>query len=326
MLSKYTMVLFFAGLGLLWLLSPGNRRRLFLGGIMAGIVSLIIFQPVIWWNSRHDWVSFAHQLNHGFHNEHRSLINLQNLADYSAFLVVLVSPVLGLLCFRTASTRMGDERFRFLGVFFWTVVLFFGFAAAKAHVEANWPMSAFVAGLLMVAGDWERYGNVWRKSALLVLLIADLGAAAGVSLLPLFQHHHPPLWREYLAVPKIEEFLGSKKLADSVRRQFGKTGGDFVCVSSYQLFGVLAFYAPELEPVLWLPFQGPQRFPWIDDNAWAGKNALNVSSPRKEPPYRWLFGELSAELPPDSPESQGMDRPVYFWVGRDYNPSQLYGR
>jgi 4-amino-4-deoxy-L-arabinose transferase-like glycosyltransferase len=326
MLSKYTMVLFFAGLGLLWLLSPGNRKRLFLGSVMAGIVALIIFIPVIRWNSQHDWSSFAHQLNHGFRNEHTSLINFQNLADYAAFLIVLVSPVLGLLCFRTAATRMADPRFRFLGAFFWIVVLFFGYSAGKAHIEANWPMTAFVSGLIMVAGDWERYSRAWRKAAVVVLLIADLGAVIGVCLLAFFQQNPAPLWKNPTEIPKLEEFLGAKKLADTVSTEFSKTGADFICVPSYQLFGVLAFYAPELEPLLWLPFQGRQRFPWINDKAWAGKNALNASSPRKEPPYRWLFEELSPVFSPESADRDQMKHTVYFWFGKSYNPSQLYGR
>jgi len=326
MLSKYTMVLFFAGLGILCLASPGNRKRLFLGSLMAGMVTLFIFLPVIWWNSQHGWASFQHQLHHGFHNESRNLINLQNLADYAAFLIVLVSPVLGLLCFRTASIRMRDERFLFLGFFFWPVVFFFGFSAAKAHVEANWPMVAFISGILMVAGDWERYGKGWRKAALVVLLITDFGAVLGISLLSFFQHNPTSLSRYSPDVPKLEEFLGAKPLADTVRLEFSKTGADFICVSTYQLFGVLAFYAPELEPLLWLPFQGPQRFPWVRDGDWAGKNALNVSSPRREPPYRWLFEELSPELPQDSVIGCQAKRPIYFWFGKKYNPSQLFGR
>jgi 4-amino-4-deoxy-L-arabinose transferase-like glycosyltransferase len=326
LLSKYTMVLFFAGLGVIWLVSPGNRKRIFQGSMMTGIVALIFFCPVIWWNSRHAWASFAHQLNHGFRNEHHHLVNFQNLADYVVFLVVLTSPVVGLLCFRTAFTRMVDERYRFLGAFFWPVVAFFGFSAAKAHVEANWPMVAFVGALIMVAGDWEHYGRGWRKVALIVLLIADLGFAIGITLIPLFQNNSHPLLSQVLKIQKACEFLGNKTITEKVKAEFKKSGSDFVCVSSYQLFGVLAFYAPEIEPILWLPFQGPQRLPWIDDKKWAGKDALNVSSPRREPPYRWLFRELSSELNPDLAKGEEINRPIYFWIGKGYEPSQLYGR
>lgn len=343
MLSKYTMVLFFAGLGLLWALSPGSRKRLFLGGVMAGIVALIIFQPVVWWNSRHNWVSFAHQLNHGFHNEHRSLINIQNLADYAAFLVVLVSPVLGLLCFRTASTRMGDERFRFLGAFFWTVVLFFGFAAGKAHVEANWPMSAFVAGILMVAGDWECYGKAWRKAAIIVLLIADLGAVLGVTFLMLPGEMTLPLrttpdmsWlRKFTCSEKIassvtksitelqtrfSEILGPKDVAREITAAFHDSGADFLCADTYQTYGILVYHSPELEPYLSLPIRGRSRFPWTDDTKWKGSTALVAEWPRSGCDFGWLF---TAPSKPRKVFLPGITKPLTLTLQRGYDPSRV---
>lgn len=344
MLSKYTMVLFFAGLGLLWLLSPGNRKRLFLGSMLAGIVALILFLPVIRWNSLHGWSSFAHQLNHGFHNEHRSLINFQNLADYAAFLVVLVSPVLGLLCFRTAATRMGDERFRFLGVFFWTVVLFFGFSAGKAHVEANWPMSAFVAGLLMVAGDWGRYGTSWRKAALLVLLIADLGAVVGVSLLLLPGPASLPLRRitpdmsflvkitgsDKIAASatravtdlqaRLSEILGPKEVAREIASAFRESGADFICADTYQTYGVLVYHAPELEPYLVLPIRGRSRFPWTDDTKWKGHTALVAEWPRSGCDFGWLFTNPSK---PRKVFLPGITKPLTLSLQRGYDPSRV---
>lgn len=344
MLSKYTMVLFFAGLGFLWLVSPGKRRRLFLGGVMAGIVALIIFLPVIWWNSRHGWVSFAHQLNHGFHNEHRHLINFQNLADYAVFLVVLVSPVLGLLCFRTATSRMGDDHFRFLGCFFWPVVAFFGFSAAKAHIEANWPMAAFVSGLLMVAGDWERYGKAWRKAALFVLLIADLGAVIGISILlfpgavtlPL-RNSTPDMaflvkitGSERIASSasravaelqaRLSEILGPREVALKVAQSFRESGADFICTDTYQTYGVLVYHAPELEPYLTLPIRGRSRFPWSEDAKWKGATALVAEWPRSGCDFGWLF------TTPSKPRKiflPGITKPLTLSLHKGYDPSRI---
>ena len=347
MLSKYTMVLFYAALGALWLASPGNRGRLFLGGLLAGCVSLIFFLPVLWWNNQHDWISFHHQLNHGFRNEHPSLINFQNLADYSAFLVVLVSPVLGLLCFRTAATRLRDERFLYLAVFFWTVVLLFGFSAAKAHIEANWPMAAFVTGLIMVAGDWGRYSVVWHKAAIVVLLVADVGAVAGVSYLLLpktsplavqnldintsFIKGFPGSDQLAAAAQKglgdfqsrIEEFLGPQAVADAVSKDFKESGADFICLSSYQFTGVMSFYAPALEPLLWLPDHGRVRFPWINDHIWKGKTAYVAEWPRRGPLYTNLFDSM---LPAENIQIPHIKNPVWISIGRFYNPEMVQNR
>jgi hypothetical protein len=347
MLSKYTMILFYGGLGALWLLSlkhPGRSARLTLGIALASTISLMLFLPVIWWNSTHGWVSFLHQIHHGFRNEHRTLINFGNLTDYATFLVVLVSPILGILCFRTAATKMGDERFRFLGIFFWVVVLFFGFSAAKAHIEANWPMAAFVTALIMVAADWESYGRAWRRTAITILLIADLGAVAGVSYLSLPSDSPVAITRltpdfsflrgfpgsEELGKnaaqgfgdfqSRIEEFLGPPKAAASIASAFRESGADFLCPSTYQLFGVLSFYAPELEPLLWMPDGGRNRFPWIDDRTWAGKNALIAGWPREgnnESLY-FLRSDWSKKL-----ELPGIKNPVTLTHAEGYQPEKV---
>jgi hypothetical protein len=343
MLSKYTMVLYFGGLGVLWLVSPGKRRRLFLGGLVSGVTALLFFLPVLLWNADHGWISFGHQLNHGFRNEHRTLVNFGNLGEYSAFLVVLVSPVLGLLCFRTATSRMDDDRFRFLGVFFWTVILFFGFSAAKAHIEANWPMAAFVSGLIMVAGDWERYGAIWRKTAVIILLVADLGAFLGVTWLllpsgcPLSPGNirvAPPGiatekgWQAEITRSigelkgRLGEFLGPREAAEAVERSFRSSGADFICLSSYQLTGVVAFYAPSLEPLLWLPDHGRSRFPWIHDASWEGKTALAAFWPRLGPDYSEYFDRI-VNLPPVRLPAGSL---LLLYLGHGYHPDRLPDR
>lgn len=344
LLSKYTMVLFFAGLGLFWIASPGKRVRIFAGGLVAGITALAFFSPVIVWNATHGWASFGHQLHHGFRNEHATLVNLDNLASYALFLVVLVSPVLGLLCFRSAATRLADGRFRFLASFFWAVVLFFGYAAGKAHVEANWPMMAFVSGLVMVAADWDRYGTAWRRAALIILLAADLVAVTALSLLilggkSLFPRLSTPPDLAWVAdvtgsaglaseatrstrdlQARLSEILGPREVAAAVSRSFRESGADFLCADTYQTFGVLTFYAPELEPCLWLPDRGRKRFPWVDERSFTGKTALVAEWPRSGCNFGWLFQKTlwtkKVALP-------GITRPLTLTLNEGYDPGRV---
>jgi hypothetical protein len=238
---------------------------------------------------------------------------------------------------------MRDARFLFLGVFFWTVVVFFGYSAAKAHIEANWPMAAFVTALIMVSGDWENYGAGWRNAALVVLLMADVGAVIGVSNLllpkdsPLSIRNFSPDLSFMGKIPgvslleapakqglsdfqtRIEEFLGPETAAKTIEENFRSSGADFVCLSTYQLFGVMSFYAPSLEPLLWLPDHGRSRFPWINDREWAGKNALVASWPRPDFSSLGLFAEL---LPPRSIPVSGTKSPLYLSIGHSYEPDK----
>jgi len=66
-LSKYHAVLFAFSL-LLYLLSTPGRRRILLHPApwVGAFIALVIFTPVLIWNARHDWVSFAYQSRHGF--------------------------------------------------------------------------------------------------------------------------------------------------------------------------------------------------------------------------------------------------------------------
>lgn len=342
LLSKYTMALFFAGLGLFWILSPGKRTGILFGGIVAGITALVFFSPAIWWNSTHHWVSFGHQIHHGFHNEQSVLLHFDFLASYALFLVVLVSPGLGLLCFRSAA-RLTDGRFRFLAAFFWSVVAFFGCAAAKAHIEANWPMMAFVSGLILVAGDWNRYPQAWRKTALIVLFAADFTAVIALSLLllagkPILARlSRPPAMTlvsrvtgsESLAgeakrsfadlQAKLSELIGPRDVAQRVAEEFQSSGADFLCADTYQTFGVLSFYSPGLEPVLWLPIKGRSRFPWVNAQEFAGKRGLTVEWPRSGCNFWWLFQKTlwtkKIQLP-------GIARPVTLTENEGYDPAR----
>jgi Dolichyl-phosphate-mannose-protein mannosyltransferase len=343
LLSKYTMILFFGGLGLAWILSPGKRIRIVRGGLVAGVTALVVFSPVIWWNSTHGWASFGHQIHHGFHNEQSILIHLDFLVSYALFLVVLVSPVLGLLCFRSAA-KWNDERFRFLASFFWAVVAFFGFAAAKAHIEANWPMMAFVSAVVLVAGDWNSFSRSWRKTALIVLLTIDLTAVVALSMLPsvgkplISALSTPPdlNWLSRMSgstflaseaqrslsdlQAKLSELIGPKDVAHRVEEEFLSSGADFLCADTYQTYGILTYYAPGLEPVLWLPIRGRIRFPWIDERKFSGKTGLTAEWPRSGCNFSWLFHKTISAKKVRIPF---VPHPVSLTLNKGYDPARI---
>src|SRR6201996_5954381 len=63
LLSKYT-ALFFGAAILIWLVSVPKLRRWLISPwpYLGGLVSLLMFTPVILWNADHHWVSFIKQL------------------------------------------------------------------------------------------------------------------------------------------------------------------------------------------------------------------------------------------------------------------------
>lgn len=239
---------------------------------------------------------------------------------------------------------MADERVRFLAAFFWVVVAFFGYAAAKAHVEANWPMMAFVSGLILVAGDWTRYTPAWRKAGLIVLFVTDLAAVTALSLLlvvgkPLLSRLDAPPVMTWVAgvtgsdtlatgtqrslaelQAKLSEIIGPREVAQRVELEFRSSGADFLCADTYQTFGILSFYAPGLEPLLWLPIRGRARFPWIDEREFAGKRGLTVEWPRSGCNYGWLFQKTLWTKKICLP---GIARPVTLTMNEGYDPARI---
>ena len=92
MLSKYTVALLVPSLFLFLLLDPASRvwfRRL--TPYLAGVISALLFLPVLIWNSRHAWVSFAFQTTERV-SAHRQFALHQLLAS----ILVLLTP-LGLI-------------------------------------------------------------------------------------------------------------------------------------------------------------------------------------------------------------------------------------
>lgn len=64
-LSKYTAVSFVVTVLLALLLGRQWRQLLRPGPWLALVVGLIVIMPVLYWNYRHEWISFLYQIHHG---------------------------------------------------------------------------------------------------------------------------------------------------------------------------------------------------------------------------------------------------------------------
>lgn len=318
LLAKYTMILYFLGLGLLWLLSPGRRGALFRGGLLAGVVALALFAPVLVWNHGQGWEPFLFQLRHGFQGKGASAFS--TAAEYLGGLLLLATPLAGgaALWLGLRGLAAQDYRRRFLGAFLAAVVLFFGYSSLKAPVQGNWPMAAFVSGLVLLAGSWEALGARLRAWALGLLLALD-GAGAVYALLP--AGFGVAVGGIVLDPPRYQELLNGPELGESVRARMRESGAELLCVTTHQLFGRVSFYAPELRGRLWLLTDAARmRFPWIDDRRWEGSRALILAHKPMDDPGRGRFRSveyLGRELFPDR---RGRRSEVHYSLGEGYRP------
>jgi len=163
LLSKYTMVLLGPLLVLFLLLDPRGRSwfsRPSLWG--AGGVALLLFTPVILWNSRHDWASFRFQWHHGM--QAHQMAPLDGLSDYLGGQIGVMTPIVYLLILAAgaiAAVGLFRERSRpllFLWLTSYPILLFFAYSSLKAKVEANWPVEGYLGAFLVTGAlltGWE---------------------------------------------------------------------------------------------------------------------------------------------------------------------------
>ncbi len=190
LLSKYTMVLLVPCL-FLFLLSTKEGRGWLLRKepYLALVLGLILFSPVIFWNSANDWVSFKFQLAHGL--EVKKAAGLKTFGDFWAGQAGVVTPLLflaSLWAMAQGAIQGFKKRSPKLLLLFWTsapVFLFFAYASLRSKVEANWPALAYFSAVVMVAGivagRWPGWGRGKRAlawavgvSALIVTAVAHL--------------------------------------------------------------------------------------------------------------------------------------------------------
>ena len=202
LLSKYTAVLLPAGVALGFALDRRLRRRLLSFGPWIGVgLGIAAFSPVILWNARLGWPSFAFQARHGLEAKGVDpgvlsiLANaLKNEAELLGGQLGLVSPILFvlialavLIALGDALAGLGDERRSVLAGVALTSFLVFALSAIKRSVEPNWPAPAYVAGVVVLATvNWTDASRKWLRRGLWLgaAIVAVIAVQAAFPVLP----------------------------------------------------------------------------------------------------------------------------------------------
>jgi len=149
LLSKYAIAFLYVPAWLLLLTTHQGRRRLRTPWpYLSFALSLLFFLPVIVWNSRHDWVMFRHDLGH------TKLANGWGLSpwDFLSFVggqLGAITPILCILVLYLLLRRRRDDPF----CFWLTIPILIGFLfkSLQGKVQPNWPLAAWLAGLVPLA-------------------------------------------------------------------------------------------------------------------------------------------------------------------------------
>jgi 4-amino-4-deoxy-L-arabinose transferase-like glycosyltransferase len=178
LLAKYPAVLLLGAL-FFTLISTRDGQRLlatpwpWLGCLLA----LLLFLPVVVWNGANDWVSFRFQFGHGV----KPQASADTLKLFSMFLggqlaVAMPWSYFAMLWapFSRALRSVDGYTRALLSWNFGLPMVIFGIAGLTASSGPNWPVSAYAAGTLLLAGwlNGVLYKNGQVRRGAVVLVIA----------------------------------------------------------------------------------------------------------------------------------------------------------
>ncbi len=113
---------------------------------VAGIISLLLFAPHIWWQYQHDWVSFRYHLFESNVNAYKPSFTL----DYILGQFLLPGPIAGFILLTAAIVyKTKNDTEKALKYMMAGVYLFFLLSSFRGKVEANWTSPALVAVIVL---------------------------------------------------------------------------------------------------------------------------------------------------------------------------------
>jgi 4-amino-4-deoxy-L-arabinose transferase-like glycosyltransferase len=263
LLSKYTS-LFFGPAILIWLVAVPKLRRWLISPwpYLGGLVSLLIFSPVILWNADHQWVSFIKQIGRARIEDFRPAFIGELIPTQVAFATPLVFILGAMGLYALLARKAGAPAARALiSATFWTIVVYFIWHSLHARVEANWfapvyPAFAIAAAVAAHRARWDprpqRVVDFCRRWAAptgvvmfaLLIVQANTGVLSG--------------YRRDATVRSVG--VGWRELAGQIEAVRVRLGATCVLAPDYGTTGWLAFYLPKGTCVV----QPTQRIRWIN--------------------------------------------------------------
>jgi undecaprenyl-diphosphatase len=238
MLSKYTGILF--GVSLFAYMILDRKLKWFKNKhfYLMFIVSLIVFLPVIIWNSQHEWISFAFQFKHGLSN---SKLHFDYIFEYLSSQCLIAGPIIFIFGIVAAFLyfKSKDSKKLFLLSFSIPIIGFFIFTALKRLPGANWPSFAYFAFSIMTAQYLlENKSKIKRKILLIgvvfnVIISVLLGLHIKYMIFPIYKFS-----QKTAIADATNWFTGWKVLGDNLLKRDIK----YAVADSHQWGAIIAYY------------------------------------------------------------------------------------
>lgn len=282
MLSKLYTVFLIVGFVLFLVLRARAhllRRNVYIGGLIA----IVIFTPVIYWNATHDWAGLRFILFErpgGTPTGISGIVEL--LVQQLAFALVLFFALIWAVV--VAWRRRGEEPYAFL---FWTSLpaLVFPFlaAASTGAPHGNWLGPAYLGLIVILGATWNRV--IASLAAVNTALVAYALLVPLVTSLPL--------------LPGAEDYIGWENAATRIQVELSTVGSSAIVVADrYQIASQLGYYLRDTIPVTMLPCP-PAASIWSPPGRFAGANAVTAIDARWIPSVQWeqFFARVEEAAP-----------------------------
>jgi hypothetical protein len=191
-LAKYNMALFIPSVGVFLLTSKEHRTLLRKPGFwVMSFVALLGVLPILIWNMNNGWVTFKHLFGQsGSRNPLQPLGPLHYLAGQFALMLGLWFVLWVAAMLAHQPWRESDANKRYL---WWTSLpmfaIFLGFSIKTGGGELNWPVTAYLSGMVLTA-IWtiDQLSSAEVSSHRLLRISLPMVILLG-SLLTIFIHH-----------------------------------------------------------------------------------------------------------------------------------------
>ncbi|BDG72620.1 glycosyltransferase family 39 protein [Roseomonas fluvialis] len=240
--SKYTAVLFGAGM-VLWLLLSSAMRgwfarwQLWAGGALA----VLAFAPVLAWNAAHGWASFVKQGGRAGTGDAGATLHF--LGELVGAQAALATPLVFVLCVAGAGAaaiawwRGRDAASLLVTALVLPGAALFLWQATGSRVQGNWPAVLYPAAAIGAAALLRAPG--WLRLRIPALVLGGV-MTGGVYL----QAVAAPLALPRRNDPTLARLAGWPNFTAAVAAAAAREGAGFVAAEEYGLASVLAFRLP----------------------------------------------------------------------------------
>ena len=263
MLAKYTNMVELLCFALFCLWSPKQRHQLRRAPFFIMVSTAVAFSlPMILWNYQHHWIGVMHLLQRGDLNKSWHITPSELLVFIGAqagvispliFLGVMVSVFWG-------QTRVEkQEETRFLQSLFLPLFGLYTLLSLNKAAEPNWPAPCYLAGIILLVGNWDALKKKipWVKKCVLAAFL--LAALETIMLHDTFWLHLPTpasckaceaSWIEKMisayhdlgALDPLDRAHGAESIARHAEKLAYQQGVDFFISDNYQTASLLSFY------------------------------------------------------------------------------------